>query len=50
MTTVSVIVTLRLKLVWLADPYQFAAHGGVWSNAYTNFVLQEFIIVHHEYH
>ncbi len=28
-----------VSLVWLADPYQFAAHGGVWSNAYTNFVL-----------
>ncbi len=38
------------ELVWRADPYQFAAHRGVWSNAYTNFVLQEFIILHHEYH
>ncbi len=26
----------RSLVVWLADPYQFAAHGGVWSNAYTN--------------
>ncbi len=35
----TVVVFPSSDLVWLADPYQFAAHGGVWSNAYTNFVL-----------